>query len=152
MPKLHLVDDSALVMGEATNISRSGMERFFTLQQERQGFFARFANSCRHLLRATAHWLPCVGPSTPNERATSWARDAHRWTCNYLYSEIFDGTNLSICGYAESALAVVKFKVSKAALRLASCLNVIVAGNYNMNQKVILRRNPISVLRTGAGA
>ncbi len=59
-----------------------------------------------------------------------------------MYSQIFNGTNLQTSGYAEAAYPIVELQVSKAALRLASWLNTIVAADYNMDREVILRTNP----------
>jgi S1/P1 Nuclease len=100
----------------------------------------------------TAKWLSCVDPSTPTECAMEWARDANSWTCDYLYSQIFNGTNLLTSGYAQGAYPIVELQVSKAALRLASWLNALVAGKYNMDREIILRTNPSWLLGTAAGA
>jgi S1/P1 Nuclease len=100
----------------------------------------------------TAQWLSCVDPSTPTHCALEWARDANGWTCDYLYSQIFNGTNLATSGYAEGAYPIVELQVSKAALRLAAWLNAIVAGAYNMNREVILKPNPSWLLGPAGGA
>ena len=68
-----------------------------------------------------------------------WARDANGWTCDCLYSQIYNGTNLLTSGYAEGAFQIVELQVSKAALRLTSWMNAIVDGKYNMDREVILR-------------
>lgn len=81
-----------------------------------------------------------------------WARDTNGWTCDYVYSQIFNGTNLATSGYAEGAFPIVELQVSKAALRLAAWLNALVVGNYNMNREVILRTNPSWLLGAAAGA
>jgi S1/P1 Nuclease len=99
-----------------------------------------------------AEWLSCIDPSTPTKCAMEWARDANGWTCDYVYSQIFNGTNLLTSGYAEAAYPIVELQVSKAALRLASWLNAIVAGDYNMDREVILRTNPSWLLGPLAGA
>lgn len=80
-----------------------------------------------------------------------WARDANVWTCDYVYSQIFNGTNLATSGYAEGAYPIVELQVAKAVLRLASWLNALVAGKYNMDREVILRTNPSWLLGPLAG-
>lgn len=90
----------------------------------------------------TAEWIACTDPSTPLECALEWARDTNSWTCDYVYSQIFNGTDLLTSGYAKGAYPIVEIQVSKAALRLATWLNNLVAGNYKTNRQVILQTNP----------
>lgn len=99
----------------------------------------------------TAEWLACSDPSTPVECALSWARDTNTWTCDYVYSQIFNGTNLLTSGYAKGAYPIVEIQVSKAALRLGTWLNKLVAGDYDMDRKVVLQTNPSWVLGPDAG-
>ncbi|KAL8283409.1 hypothetical protein RQP46_005819 [Phenoliferia psychrophenolica] len=94
----------------------------------------------------TASWLSCVDPSTPLGCALEWARESNAWTCDYVYSQIFNGTDLATSGYATGAGPIVELQTAKAGLRVAVWLNAIVKGDYNKARKVILFNNPSWVL------
>lgn len=72
----------------------------------------------------------------------SWARDSNEWNCDYVYSQIFNNTDLLTSGYAEGGFPIVELQVSKAALRLGTWLNQIVRGHYNTDRQVILENWP----------
>lgn len=99
----------------------------------------------------TAEWLACSDPSRPIECALEWARDSNAWTCDYVYSQVFNGTDLLASGYATGAYPIVELQVSKAALRLGTWLNKLVEGDYSMDRQVVLRTNPGWVLGPDAG-
>lgn len=90
----------------------------------------------------TASWIECTDPSTPIACALSWARDSDNWNCDYVFSQVFNGTDLLESGYASGAFPIVELQVSKGALRLATWLNNLVSRNCNMDREVILRTNP----------
>jgi len=71
-------------------------------------------------------WLACTNPSTPEECATSWAKESNRWDCDYVYSRVVNGTDLGTSGYATGAVPIVELQISKAALRLGTWLNKLV--------------------------
>jgi hypothetical protein len=71
-------------------------------------------------------WLACTNPSTPEECATSWAKESNRWDCDYVYSRVVSGTDLGTSGYATGAVPIVELQISKAALRLGTWLNKLV--------------------------
>ncbi|KAF2494192.1 nuclease PA3 [Lophium mytilinum] len=100
----------------------------------------------------TASWLDCADPSTPVQCALSWARDTNQWNCDYVYSQVFNGTDLLTSGYAEGAYPIVELQISKGALRLATWLNKLVYGDYKKDRQVILRTNPSWVGGPSKGA
>jgi hypothetical protein len=71
-------------------------------------------------------WLSCVDPSTPEECATSWAKESNRWDCDYVYERVQNDTDLGTDGYATGAVPIVELQISKAALRLGTWLNKLV--------------------------
>jgi hypothetical protein len=71
-------------------------------------------------------WLSCTNPSTPEECATSWAKESNKWDCDYVYSRVVNGTDLGTSGYATGAVPIVELQISKAALRLGTWLNKLV--------------------------
>ncbi|KAI8631253.1 nuclease P1 [Xylariaceae sp. FL1651] len=99
----------------------------------------------------TADWVSCTDPGRPTGCAISWARDTNEWTCDYVYSQIFNGTDLATSGYAEGAYPIVHVQVAKAALRMATWFNKLVDGLYK-EREVILRPNPSWVGGPAAGA
>ncbi|KAH7052193.1 nuclease PA3 [Macrophomina phaseolina] len=90
----------------------------------------------------TADWLHCADPATPIACALEWARDSNAWTCDYVYSQQFNGTDLATSGYAEGAFPIVELQVSKAALRLGTWLNRLVEGTYDGGREVVLQTTP----------
>ncbi|KAL1297458.1 hypothetical protein AAFC00_004985 [Neodothiora populina] len=90
-------------------------------------------------------WLSCADPATPVECALEWASESNRWTCEYVYlmlrgpgddgddSKGADAVDLLTNGYAQGAFGIVETQVGKAALRLATWLNMIVA--YELGQQ-----------------
>jgi hypothetical protein len=93
-------------------------------------------------LEPTASWLECSDPSTPLECALIWARETNQWNCDYVYSQIFNDTDLLTSGYAEGAYPIVELQLSKGALRLATWLHKLVHGQYKPDRQVVLRTNP----------
>lgn len=86
-------------------------------------------------------WLKCVDPNSPVDCAMAWARESNTWTCNYVYhSELNNSTDLLTSGYAKGAFPIVELQISKAALRLATWLNLLTAG-YDPKQTVVLQSN-----------
>jgi len=116
-------------------------------------FFESLANRIKAdtFFEPTAKWLSCTDPSTPLECALDWARDTNSWTCDYVYSQIFNGTNLLTSGYAEGAYPIVEIQTSKAALRLATWLNRLVGGEYKIGRQVILQTTPSWLLGPDEG-
>ncbi|KAL1960760.1 hypothetical protein VTO42DRAFT_6590 [Malbranchea cinnamomea] len=90
----------------------------------------------------TEKWIECVDPSTPIMCALSWARDTNDWNCDYVFSQVINGTDLLESGYATGAFPIVELQVSKAAYRLGSFLNNIVFGHWKHDREVILQTNP----------
>ncbi|RAR03453.1 nuclease pa3 [Stemphylium lycopersici] len=84
-------------------------------------------------------WLSCADPSTPEECATSWAKESNRWDCDYVYSRVRNDTDLGTDGYATGAVPIVELQISKAALRLGTWLNKLVegAGHASEVQEII---------------
>ncbi|THX00299.1 nuclease PA3 [Aureobasidium pullulans] len=99
----------------------------------------------------TAEWIACSDPSTPLECALSWARDSNALTCDYVYSQAFNGTNLATSGYATGAFPIVELQISKAVLRLGTWLNKLVAGDYDRGRDVVLQTNPSWLLGPDGG-
>ncbi|KAI4648653.1 uncharacterized protein J4E78_008716 [Alternaria triticimaculans] len=73
-------------------------------------------------------WLSCTDPSTPEECATSWAKESNKWDCDYVWSRVTNDTDLGTNGYAAGAVPIVELQISKAALRLGTWLNNLVEG------------------------
>ncbi|KAJ9646332.1 hypothetical protein H2199_002381 [Coniosporium tulheliwenetii] len=99
----------------------------------------------------TAEWLACTDPATSSECAVSWARESNQWTCDYVYNQTYNGTDLAISGYAKGAYPIVELQISKAALRLATWLNRLVAGDHTTGQEMILQTDPNWVQKLGDG-
>lgn len=73
-------------------------------------------------------WLACSDPTTPEECATTWAKESNKWDCDYVYSRVRNDTDLGTDGYAVGAVPIVELQISKAAFRLGTWLNKLVAG------------------------
>jgi hypothetical protein len=99
----------------------------------------------------TAEWLSCTSPSTPSGCAMVWARDTNEWTCDYVYSQIFNGTDLATSGYAEGAWPIVEIQTAKAALRMATWFNRLVDGLYK-EREVVLELVPSWIEGPAGGA
>ena len=76
---------------------------------------------------APSLWLACSDPTTPDVCALSWARESNRWTCDYVWSRVHNDTDLGTDGYATGAVPIVELQISKAAYRLGTWLNRLVA-------------------------
>jgi hypothetical protein len=75
-------------------------------------------------------WLDCIDPVSAVDCALSWARESNAWTCAYVYhSRLTNETDLLTTGYAHGAFPIVELQISKAALRLATWLNLLAADN-----------------------
>jgi hypothetical protein len=74
-------------------------------------------------------WLLCTDPSTPIACATSWAHESNDWTCDYVYKDIDNSTDLATSGYAQGAFPIIELQISKAAVRLGAWLNNVVEGS-----------------------
>jgi hypothetical protein len=133
---LHSIWDGAIIYSRANKTSFSNMtiDPFFTALTKRiraDNFFT-----------PTQKWLQCSDPSTPVDCALNWASDSNIWNCDYVYSQNFSAPNLLTSGYFTGAYPIVEIQTSKAALRLATWLNKLVAGRYDKDREVILRTNP----------
>jgi hypothetical protein len=93
-------------------------------------FFSGLASRIRkdQFYEAPYMWLACSDPFTSEACATSWATESNRWTCGYVYSQITNGSDLGTNGYARGAVPIVELQISKAAYRLGTWLNKLVAG------------------------
>ncbi|MCJ1310074.1 hypothetical protein MMC25_003735 [Agyrium rufum] len=143
--ELHAVWDGSIIYSDAnvTRFSNTSLDPFMS------GLVSRIKADT--FFEPTSEWISCIDPSTPTNCALEWARDTNSWTCDYVYSQIFNGTDLLTSGYASGAYPIVELQVSKAALRLGTWLNTLVSGNYDMSRQVILRTNPSWVLGPDAG-
>lgn len=72
-------------------------------------------------------WLSCIDPSTPEKCAELWAKESNKWDCDYVWSKVHNDTDLGTDGYALGAVPIVELQISKAALRLGTWLNALVA-------------------------
>lgn len=115
-----------------------------------EGLLARIAKD--NFIEPTASWLSCIDPSTPLECALTWAREGNTWTCNYVYSQLVNDTDLATSGYAKNAYPIVELQVSKAALRLGTWLNKLVAESYKPDGQVVLQINSNSAHGLSEGA
>jgi hypothetical protein len=80
-------------------------------------------------------WLACTDPFTPEECATTWAKESNKWDCDYVYSKIHNGSDLGTDGYADGAVPIVELQMSKAALRLGTWLNKLVKGTDSLRDE-----------------
>ncbi|KAI1177106.1 nuclease P1 [Nemania sp. FL0916] len=99
----------------------------------------------------TADWVSCTDPGRPTGCALLWARETNDWTCDYVYSQLFNNTDVATSGYAEGAYPIVEIQVAKAALRMATWFNKLVDGLYK-EREVVLRLNPSWVGGPSGGA
>ena len=97
-------------------------------------------------------WLSCIDPSTPIDCAMTWAEESNAWTCDYVYSQIYNNTDLLASGYAEGAFPIVELQISKAALRLGTWLNILAMGKYDTDREIVLQMVPSWVDGTSKGA
>ncbi|KAI1268071.1 nuclease P1 [Xylariaceae sp. FL1019] len=118
-----------------------------------QPFFKNIASRIRRddFFTPTSEWTSCTDPGRPGECALSWARDTNAWTCDYVYSQNFNATDLATSGYAEGAWPIVNIQVAKAALRMATWFNRLIDGSYK-EREVILRLNPSWIGGPAGGA
>ncbi|KAL3421578.1 S1/P1 Nuclease [Phlyctema vagabunda] len=133
---LHSIWDGAIIYTRAnkTAFSNQTIDPFFaalTARITRDDFFT-----------PTDDWTTCTDPATPVKCAMQWAEDSNRWNCDYVYSQDFSAPDLRTSGYFEGAYPIVEIQTSKAALRLGSYLNRLVAGDYDEKREVVLRTNP----------
>jgi hypothetical protein len=93
-------------------------------------FFSNLATRIRkdQFYEAPYMWLVCSDPFTSEACATRWATESNRWTCDYVYSQITNGSDLGTDGYALGAVPIVELQISKAAYRLGTWLNKLVEG------------------------
>lgn len=144
---LHSVWDSSIIFAaaNATSFSNSSIAPYFSalVPRIRGDTFSE----------PTADWTSCTDPSTPVKCAMAWARDTAQWNCDYVFSQIFNGTGVDLftSGYASGAYPIVQLQVAKAGLRLATWLNNLVDVNYNPAREVVLQTNPSWLLGTSGG-
>ncbi|KAL6705978.1 hypothetical protein ACN47E_006257 [Coniothyrium glycines] len=84
-------------------------------------------------------WLSCIDPATPEICAEAWAKESNKWDCDYVWSKVHNDTDLGTDGYALGAVPIVELQISKAALRLGTWLNTLVATTRSsrMSQEII---------------
>lgn len=85
----------------------------------------------------TSEMAACTNPGTPQGCAMAWARDTNEWTCDYVYSQIFNSTDLATSGYSEGAWPIVEVQAAKAALRMATWFNKLVDGTYKEREVIL---------------
>ncbi|KAF2139803.1 uncharacterized protein K452DRAFT_310189 [Aplosporella prunicola CBS 121167] len=134
--ELHAVWDGWIIYQDAgvTRFSNTTISPFFStnlLPRIKKDLF----------FEPTASWLACTDPATPIECALAWARDSNSWTCDYTYSQNYNATDLATSGYSVGAYPIVELQVSKAALRLGTWLNRLVA-EYKQDRGLVLQTNP----------
>lgn len=56
-----------------------------------------------------------------------------------MYSQTWNGTDLLASGYAAGAYSIVELQVSKAALRLGTWLNRLVAGELEIDKHMVIQ-------------
>jgi hypothetical protein len=95
--------------------------------------------------------LACSDPSTALGCPLAWARESNAWTCDFVYSQVFNDTDLLTSGYARGAHPIAEVQVARAAVRLAKWLDTVVAGDYKRDREVVLIENPSWVLGPDAG-
>lgn len=89
-------------------------------------------------IEPTLNWLECIDPYSPIDCALSWARESNAWTCAYVYHSEFDNqTDLLLNGYAQGAFPIIELQISKAALRLATWLNLLAADSSVNNSNEV---------------
>jgi hypothetical protein len=93
-------------------------------------------------IEPVSDWLECIDPTSAVDCAMRWARESNTWTCSYVYhSELNHETDLLANGYAKGAFPIVELQISKAALRLATWLNLLTAG-FDKEKVVVLENSP----------
>ncbi|KAH7028010.1 nuclease PA3 [Microdochium trichocladiopsis] len=141
---LHSVWDGAIIYAKAgvTSFNNATIQPFFknAVKRLRSDDF----------ITSTADMLACSDPGTPHKCAMEWARDTNEWTCDYVYSQIFNGTDLATSGYAKGAGYIVEVQTAKAALRMATYFNRLVEGNYRQRD-VYLETVPSWILGPAGG-
>lgn len=131
LTELHAVWDGYIVYADpgVSKFSNISISPFMT------ELVSRIQND--NFLELTYQWLACSEPSTPLECALAWARESNAWTCDYVYSHVFNNTNLLTSEYAEGAYPIVELQISKAALRLGTWLNKLVHRDYKDRQMIL---------------
>ncbi|OJD21781.1 hypothetical protein ACJ73_06876 [Blastomyces percursus] len=137
---LHSVWDTAIITADAK------VDNGFS-DQTIDPYFSKLLSRIKsdNFYIPTQEWAECTDPSTPIACALAWSRDANALTCDYVFSQVFNGTDLLESGYASGAFPIVQLQVSKSALRLATWLNRLVGGWYR-DREVILETHPSWVL------
>ncbi|KAI0201630.1 nuclease P1 [Astrocystis sublimbata] len=132
---LHSIWDGAIIykLAGVTSFNNDTLQPFF------KNVVSRIKKD--NYMVPTADWVSCSDPGRPAGCALTWARDTNEWTCDYVYSQIFNGTDVATSGYAEGAFPVVELQVAKASLRMATWFNKLVDGHYK-EREVVLRLNP----------
>jgi hypothetical protein len=142
---LHSIWDGAIIYKHAgvTTFKNDTLQPFF------ENIVSRIRQD--NFFQPTADWVSCTDPGQPAGCALAWARDTNEWTCDYVYAQMFNGTDVATSGYAEGAFPIVEIQVAKAALRMATWFNKLIAGSYK-DREVILRLNPSWVGGPSGGA
>ncbi|KAJ3580002.1 hypothetical protein NPX13_g569 [Xylaria arbuscula] len=142
---LHAVWDGAIIYQLA------GVQTF--KNDTLQPFFKNIVSRIRqdNFFIPTSEWVSCTDPGRPEGCSLIWARDTNEWTCDYVYSQLFNNTDVATSGYAEGAHPIVEIQVAKAALRMATWFNKLIDGHYK-EREVITRLNPSWVGGPAAGA
>lgn len=88
LTELHAVWDGYIIYAD------SGVSKFSNLSISpfMTELISRIQNN--DFLEPIYQWLACSEPSTPLECALTWARESNAWTCDYVYSHVFNNTNL----------------------------------------------------------
>ncbi|KAI0394853.1 nuclease P1 [Xylariaceae sp. FL0594] len=142
---LHAIWDGAIIyqLAGVTRFNNDTLQPFFETivsRIKKDNFFVPVSD-----------WLSCVDPGRPSGCALAWARDTNEWTCDYVYSQMFNGTDVATSGYAEGAYPIVEVQAAKAVLRMATWFNRLVDGLYH-DREVITRLNPSWVGGPAGGA
>ncbi|KAI0430734.1 nuclease P1 [Xylaria sp. FL1042] len=142
---LHAIWDGAIIYQLA------GVQTF--KNDTLQPFFKNMVSRIRqdNFFIPTADWISCTDPGRATGCSLIWARDTNEWTCDYVYSQIFNNTDVATSGYAEGAYPIVEIQVAKAALRMATWFNKLVDGHYK-ERETILRLNPSWIGGPSGGA
>ncbi|EIN11624.1 nuclease PA3 [Punctularia strigosozonata HHB-11173 SS5] len=143
--ELHAVWDGKILysLANVTRFSNTSISPFFTSLLSRIKADTLFV--------PVSSMLSCTDPSTSLGCALEWARESNAWTCDFVYSQIYNNTDLLTSGYARGAYPIVEVQVSRAAVRLGKWLDLVVAGHYKKDREVVLVENPSWVLGPDAG-
>jgi len=133
---LHSIWDGAIIYSRANKTSFSNQ----TIDPYFEDLVKRI--KADNFFEPTDKWTACTDPATPVACAMEWAKDSNIWNCDYIYSQDFTAPDLKTSGYFEGAYPIVELQMSKAALRLGTYLNNLVAGKYDKEREVLLRTNP----------